>query len=72
MGDKEGPWWECMRQGTFRREKVGSNPRAAKRPEKEDIYIDIDDSLEGKHKGGDEGTFGVEGGVQKSTQTRLR
>ena len=26
----------------------------------------------GKHKGDDGGTFGVEGGVQESTRTRLR
>ena len=39
---------------------------------KEEINANIDKSVVGKHKGDDGGTFGVEGGVQESTKTRLR
>jgi len=36
------------------------------------IYAKVGESVVGKHKGDDGGTFGVEGGVQKATQTRMR
>ena len=36
------------------------------------IYAKVGESVVGKHKGDDEGTFGVEGGVQNATQTRMR
>jgi hypothetical protein len=37
-----------------------------------EIYANVDESVVGKHKGDDGGTFGVEGGVQEATQTRMR
>ena len=37
-----------------------------------EICATVGESVVGKHKGGDGGTFGVEGGVQKATQTRMR
>ena len=36
------------------------------------IYAKVGESVVGKHKGDDGGTFGVEGGVQEATQTRMR
>ena len=37
-----------------------------------EINTKVDESVVGKHKRNDGGTFGVEGGVQESTRTRLR
>ncbi len=37
-----------------------------------EIHTKVDKSVVGKHKGDDGRTFGVEGGVQESTRTRLR
>jgi hypothetical protein len=51
---------------------MGPNIRALQRTGKEEINANIDKSVVGKHKGDDGGTFGVEEGVQESTQTRLR
>ena len=51
---------------------MGPNIRALQRTGKEEINANIDKSVVGKHKGDDGGTFGVEGGVQKATQTRMR
>jgi hypothetical protein len=51
---------------------MGPNIRALNRKEKGEIKANIDKSVVGKHKGNDRGTFGVEGGLQESTQTRLR
>ena len=48
------------------------NLRAVLKTGEGEIYAKVDESVVGKHKGDDGGTFGVEGGVQKATQTRMR
>ena len=48
------------------------NLRAVLKTGEGEIYAKVDESVVGKHKGDDEGTFGVEGGVQNATQTRMR
>ncbi len=51
---------------TFWGNKMGPNIRALYKTGKGEINAKIDQSVVGKHKGDDGGTFGVEGGVQAS------
>ena len=48
------------------------NIRAVVKTGEREINAKVDKSIVGKHKWDDGGTFGVEGGVQKATQTRMR
>ena len=51
---------------------MGPNIRALHTTGKGEIKANIDKRVAGKHKRHDGGTFGVEGGLQEPTQTRLR
>ncbi len=51
---------------------MNPNLRALCKTGEGEINAKVDEIVVGKHKGNDGGTFGVEGCVQESTQTRLR
>ena len=72
MEEEDEPWCGCKRLALFEGQKMRPNNRAVKAREVEKIEANTDQSAVGKHKGDDGGTFGVEEGVQESTQTRLR